>query len=80
MEAKDFSITEEKVELTVEVKDENAAVFWKRDNKELNLGEKYAASAEGLKRTLTITDAGRVDGTDGRVECSRCSSRTVDLF
>merc|ERR1712131_488222 len=68
LEAQDAAISESQIVLTVEVKDEDAVVFWKKDKNEVNLeGGKFEATGEGNKRSLIIKDPRLAD--TGRFSC-----------
>ena len=68
LEAKDVSIIEPQIVLEVQVKDADASVMWKKDNKELNLKSgKYVALKDGNKRILTISGPRLAD--TGRFSC-----------
>ena len=73
LQACDAQITEESITLTVEVKDEDAAVIWKKDKSELNLdSDKFSVSRDGSKRSLHIKN-GRLSDT-GRFSCWKGSN------
>ena len=68
LEARDASILDSQIVLEVEVKDADAPVTWKKDNKELNLDSgKYTVSEDGTKRVLTIGEPRLAD--TGRFSC-----------
>ena len=68
LEARDASILDSEIVLEVEVKDADAPVTWKKDNKELNMESgKYSASVDGTKRVLTIGEPRLAD--TGRFSC-----------